>query len=89
MDVPLATSAASPAPVVVLRPAPQTMPVIFVSPHSGRSYPEALLAAAEKLLEDGGVPAVTLRAIAREAGVSHGAPAHHFKDLSELLEDNK
>ncbi len=46
MDVPLATSAASPAPVVVLRPAPQTMPVIFVSPHSGRSYPEALLAAA-------------------------------------------
>ena len=46
MDVPLATSVASPAPVVVLRPAPQTMPVIFVSPHSGRSYPEALLAAA-------------------------------------------
>jgi AcrR family transcriptional regulator len=48
---------------------------------------EALLAAAEKLLREQGITAFTLRAIAREAGVSHGAPAHHFKDLSELLSD--
>src|SRR6202000_1003732 len=48
---------------------------------------EALLAAAEKLLREGGVGALTLRAIAREAGVSHGAPAHHFEDLSALLSD--
>jgi AcrR family transcriptional regulator len=48
---------------------------------------EALLAAAEKLLRKGGVGALTLRAIAREAGVSHGAPAHHFADLSALLSD--
>lgn len=48
---------------------------------------EALLAAAEKLLRKGGVGALTLRAIAREAGVSHGAPAHHFEDLSALLSE--
>jgi AcrR family transcriptional regulator len=48
---------------------------------------EALLAAAEKLLRDGGVGALTLRAIARNAGVSHGAPAHHFEDLSALLSE--
>lgn len=46
---------------------------------------EALLAAAERLLEAGGMPALTLRAVAREAGVSHAAPAHHFRDLTGLL----
>src|SRR5438128_2323529 len=48
---------------------------------------EALLIAAEKLLREHGLAALTLRAIAREAGVSHGAPAHHFEDLSALLSD--
>lgn len=47
----------------------------------------ALLEAAEKLLNEGGVGGLTLRAIAREAGVSHGAPAHHFADLSALLSE--
>jgi len=46
MDMPIAASVASPAPVVVLRPARQTIPIIFASPHSGRTYPDALLAAA-------------------------------------------
>jgi AcrR family transcriptional regulator len=46
---------------------------------------EALLAAAETLLDRNGIDALTLRAAAREAGVSHGAPAHHFGDLSGLL----
>jgi len=27
---------------------------------------------------------VTLRAVAREAGVSHAAPTHHFGDLTGL-----
>jgi len=48
---------------------------------------EALLAAAETLLERGGVPALTLRAVARAAGVSHAAPAHHFGDLTGLLSE--
>jgi N-formylglutamate amidohydrolase len=45
MDVPVAASVASPDPVVVLRPARQTVPVVFASPHSGCCYPEELLAA--------------------------------------------
>jgi AcrR family transcriptional regulator len=47
----------------------------------------ALLAAAEKVLVRDGLAALSLRAIAREAGVSHGSPAHHFQDLSGLLSD--
>jgi N-formylglutamate amidohydrolase len=32
-------------PVVVARPAPQTAPLVFASPHSGRCYPDEFLAA--------------------------------------------
>jgi len=46
---------------------------------------DALLEAAEKIVRRDGVDALTLRAAARAAGVSHAAPAHHFKDLSGLL----
>jgi AcrR family transcriptional regulator len=48
---------------------------------------ESLLATAETLLEQGGIPALTLRAVARAAGVSHAAPAHHFGDLTGLLSE--
>jgi AcrR family transcriptional regulator len=47
----------------------------------------ALLSAAETILCRDGLAALTLRAVAREAGVSHGSPAHHFKDLSDLLSE--
>ncbi len=40
---------------------------------------------ARKLLERDGLEALTLRAAAREAGVSHMAPYRHFKDKDELL----
>jgi AcrR family transcriptional regulator len=46
---------------------------------------EALLAAAESLIEEHGIEGFTLRECARRAGVSHGAPAHHFGDLRGLL----
>jgi AcrR family transcriptional regulator len=46
---------------------------------------EALLAAAESLIEEHGLEGFTLRECARRAGVSHGAPAHHFGDLRGLL----
>lgn len=46
---------------------------------------EALLQAAEDLLAEKGMAGLTLRACAREAGVSHAAPKHHFADVSELL----
>lgn len=45
----------------------------------------ALLKAGLKLLDRGGVEAVTIRAVAREAGVAHSAPANHFKDRAALL----
>ncbi len=46
---------------------------------------EALLQAAESLLEEEGVAGLTLRACARRAGVSHAAPKHHFADIADLL----
>jgi N-formylglutamate amidohydrolase len=46
MDVPIASAIPAQPPIVVLRPAHQTIPVIFASPHSGRTYPDDFLAAA-------------------------------------------
>jgi AcrR family transcriptional regulator len=46
----------------------------------------ALVEAALRLLEAEGPSALSLRAVAREAGVSPAAPYHHFKDKSELLD---
>jgi AcrR family transcriptional regulator len=48
---------------------------------------EALLTSAERILERDGMPGLTLRAAAREAGVSHAAPTHHFGDLTGLLSE--
>ena len=45
----------------------------------------ALLAAAEAELTDRGVEQFSLRAVAKRAGVSHAAPAHHFGDVNGLL----
>ena len=45
----------------------------------------ALLEGAESILNTQGIGGLTLRAAAREAGVSHAAPTHHFGDLSGLL----
>ncbi len=45
----------------------------------------ALLDSAERLLREQGPKALTLRACARAAGVSHAAPAHHFGNLEGLL----
>ena len=44
-----------------------------------------LLDAAERELEDKGIEGFTLRGCAKRAGVSHAAPAHHFKDANTLL----
>jgi AcrR family transcriptional regulator len=48
---------------------------------------QALLRAAETVLERDGLQGLTLRAVAREAGVSHAAPTHHFSDLSGLVSE--
>ena len=53
----------------------------------------ALLEAAFALLVESGNEALTLRGVARRAGVSPGAPYHHFKDkqaiLTELANDRR
>jgi AcrR family transcriptional regulator len=47
---------------------------------------EALIAGAEKLLRREGVDGCSLRAVAREIGVSQAAPYHHFKSKEDLLD---
>ena len=39
------------------------------------------------LLRDEGLEGLTLRRIARRAGVSHGAPLRHFRSLADLLSE--
>lgn len=46
---------------------------------------EAMLEAALAAIARDGVSAVSLRRLAREVGVSHGAPAHHFGDRTGLF----
>lgn len=45
----------------------------------------ALLLAGEAELAERGVEGFSLRAVAKRAGVSHAAPAHHFGDVGGLL----
>ncbi len=54
--------------------------------HHG-SLRQALLRAAERILERDGIQALTRRAAAREAGVSHTAQKNHFGDITGLLSD--
>ena len=46
---------------------------------------EQLLLAGEQALADMPIDEVSLREIARRAGVSHAAPKHHFASMAELL----
>jgi AcrR family transcriptional regulator len=60
---------------------------------SGQSRPQyhhgdlraAILAEAARLIADRGADGVSLRELARTAGVSHAAPAHHFIDRRGLF----
>lgn len=54
-------------------------------PYHHGDLPVALLMAAERLIEEQGVDAFSLREVARRAGVSAAAPAHHFGDARGLL----
>ncbi|HZZ88141.1 MAG TPA: TetR/AcrR family transcriptional regulator [Caulobacteraceae bacterium] len=57
-----------------------------VRPYHHGDLSRALVDAARRILEAEGPAALSLRAVAREAGVSPAAPYHHFKDKTELLE---
>jgi len=52
--------------------------------HHG-DLPNALRAAAADLIAERGLGGFSLREVARRAGVSHAAPAHHFGDTTGLL----
>src|SRR6266481_5218839 len=56
-------------------------------PYHHGSLREAMLRAAESTLKRDGIRGLTLRAAAREAGVSHAAPKNHFGDVMGLLSD--
>ena len=55
-------------------------------PYHHGDLSRALVEAARRILETEGPSALSLRAVAREAGVSPAAPYHHFKDKGELLD---
>ncbi len=54
--------------------------------HHG-SLPKAFLEAAERVLIREGLTGLTVRAISREAGVSHTAAKHHFSDRVGILSE--
>lgn len=47
----------------------------------------AMRKSAHAILEEGGLSALSLRAVARRAGVSHAAPYRHFPNHEALLAD--
>jgi AcrR family transcriptional regulator len=57
------------------------------APYHHGALRDALLQAAERVLERDGLAGLTLRAVAREANVSHAAPTHHFGDLTGLVSE--
>src|SRR6187455_3283040 len=76
-----------PAKPAAERPASRRRRPVGETPYHHGDLHDALLAAAERVLEREGLPGLTLRAVAREAGVSHAAPTHHFGDLTGLLSE--
>ena len=58
----------------------------MTAPYHHGSLRETLLAEARRLLLEDGPDAVTLRGLAKRAGVSHGAPLRHFASRDELMD---
>jgi AcrR family transcriptional regulator len=54
-------------------------------PYHHGSLPEALMDGVAKAVTDHGVTGVSLRDVARQAGVSHSAPAHHYGSKAGML----
>ncbi len=57
----------------------------FARPYHHGDLRRTLLQVAAREIEREGAAALSLRALARSAGVSHAAPAHHFGDKAGLL----
>ena len=61
------------------------MPMATQKPYHHGDLREQLLLAGEQALQDMPIDDVSLREIARRAGVSHAAPKHHFAWMADLL----
>jgi AcrR family transcriptional regulator len=59
--------------------------VSLVEPIDARGLKERLLEVTADLLATDGIEALSLREVARRAGVSHGAPLRHYPSLAALL----
>lgn len=55
-------------------------------PYHHGALRQALLEQAERTVRERGADALSLRELAREVGVSHGAPRRHFPDRQALLD---
>jgi AcrR family transcriptional regulator len=76
-----------PSRAVRKKSAPRSAGAREDAPYHHGALHDALLEAAERVLERDGLAGLTLRAVAREAGVSHAAPTHHFGDLTGLVSE--
>ncbi len=65
----------------------RTIDSVYAICHAGpvSDLADRLLDAARQLLTERGLDAVTIREVARMAGVSHGAPRRHFPSRAQLL----
>lgn len=63
-----------------------TLSVVDVRPYHHGRLRAVLLAEAERTLREDGIEALSLRELARKAGVSHAAPRRHFADRQALLD---
>jgi len=77
---------------IILTASPDVFSFISVTAQPRQSAPyhhgdlrDALIKAAEAELAERGIEGFSLRGVARRAGVSHAAPAHHFHDAAALL----
>ena len=81
------SKAAAPARAGRKASASRTAKASEATPYHHGDLHDALLKAAETVLERDVLGGLTLRAVAREAGVSHAAPTHHFGDLTGLVSE--
>ena len=76
-----AAAAVAPSGKRALAPEPAPEP----KPYHHGNLRETLLAAADAVLARQGATGITLRDVAKAAGVSHAAPYHYFTSLDEML----
>src|SRR5471032_759222 len=82
-DILLVSRWAMPASKTPARPRVRRLPE--PRPYHHGDLRASLLAAAAAWLDERGAESLTLRELARAAGVSHAAPYHHFAGRDELL----